>query len=616
MQDVKLSDLKWAIYCRKSSDSEDKQIESLPAQEKELREAAKRSGIKNIVKLFKESHSAFHPGRPDYNEMIRMVYSGEINAILVWAGNRIARNPVDAGACIYAMDQGKLLVVKTIGGTYFNTPDNKFALSIDFTVSKKSSDDKSVAVHRGNKHKFFENKEWGGPAKQGFINYIDPLTKKRDIKIDEERFDLLHQAGKQIANGKFTPLEALDWLNKDMGYRTLPQRKQGGGPLAETTFYNFLSDTFYYGVMRHKVDGIFQEGDHKYRKMFTKEEWDTIQIRLGKKSRSIQKKHDFPFKGVMSCGECGGFITAEKKVQIICSGCKTKFTKTAKRAECIKCGLRIDLMDDPTILNYTYYHCTKKVNKNCAQGWLEINELEKQVDQELQRFEIDPDFKDWAIKHLGELNENEVQQDKKLTKRNIDNYESLKSRLRRMTKHRFTDAYEESSLEEKEIYEDELKTLKDQIETVKNNIEIVDQKQYDWIDLSKKTFDFACYARYWFRNGDVKTKTQILEMLGSNLKLHNKEVLVNGDSLWWIIEKAKKEAKELGVWLEPTKKAGPVDFNAYLDPAIPTLLRDWESNPACEIMSLTCTVHYPARYCLHFSIQGSLQSRVNIIVTF
>jgi len=574
MQNINLPDLKWGIYCRKSSDSEDKQIASLPSQERELKELADRSGIKNIVRIFKESHSAFHPGRPDFNEMMAMVYSGEINAILVWAGNRIARNSVDSGTCIYSMDQGKLLAVKTIGGTYFNTPDHKFSLSIDFTVSKKSSDDLSAAVHRGNRDKFFERKEWAGPAKQGFINYIDPLTRKRDIQIDEDRFNLLQQAGKQIVNGKFTPLEALDWLNNDMGYRTLTQRKQGGGPLAETTFYNFLSDSFYYGVMRHKVDAIFQEGDHKYKKMFTKDEWDFLQIRLGKKSRSKQKKHDFPFKGVMSCGECGGFITAEKKIQIICPECKTKFTKTSNRTECIGCHLRIDLMNDPKILNYTYYRCTRKVNKNCTQKSLEINELEKQVDQELQKFEIDPDFKDWAIKHLGELNDNEMKQDDRATQRNVGNYESLKSGLRRMTKHRFTDAYEKSSSEEKEIYEEELESLKNQIKSVKDNIETVDQKQYDWIDLSRKTFEFACYARYWFHNGDVKTKTQILEMLGSNLKLYNKKVLVNEDNLWWIIEKAKKEVETLGITVEPTKKAGPIDFNAYLDPAIPTVLRD------------------------------------------
>ena len=600
MQDkLNLSELKWIVYCRKSSDSEDKQIESLPAQKKELLEAAKYSGIRNIVKIYTESHSAFHPGRPEFNEMMDLFKSGEANAVLVWAGNRISRNARDSGNFIYAMDQGLIKAVKTKGGVYFNTPEDKFALNIDFTVSKKSSDDLGVAVHRGNKQKFFENKEWSGPAKQGFINFTDSYTKKRDIKIDTERFNLLQQAGKDIVSGKFTPLEALDWLNIDMGYTTIPQRKQGGKSLAKTTFYNFLSDSFYYGVMRHKVEGRMEESDHKYPKMFSLDDWNIIQVRLGKKSRSKQKVHDFPFKGLMSCGECNGFVTAEEKWQIICPECKKKFAKTKKREACISCGLKIDQMKNPKILNYVYYHCTKKVNKNCTQGYLEKGVLEDQIDCELKRFEIDPDFKDWAIKHLGELNDQEAKQDERVTKKNAEKYDQLKSKLRRMTSYRFTDQYEESNIEEKDAYEGELKQLKTEIEATKGLMQVADEKQYDWIELSKKTFEFACYARYWFTKGDVKTKSQILQMLGQNLRLHNKKVLIDEDNLWWIIEKAKKEAEALGVSLEPTKMAGLSDINVYLDPAIPTLLRSWESNPACKIMSLTCTVHYPARFYCH-----------------
>jgi len=572
--DINLQELKWLVYCRKSSDSEDKQIESLPAQKKDMTEIAKYLGLKHIVKLYLESHSAFHPGRPGFNDMMQKLESGEANAVLVWAGNRISRNAKDSGDFIYAMDQGKIKAVKTKGGIYFNTPEDKFALNIDFTVSKKSSDDLGVAVHRGNRQKFFENKEWSGPAKQGFINFTDPIKKNRDVMVDENRFNLLQQAGKKIASGELTPLESLDWLNHDMGYRTLPQRKQGGGPLSETTFYNFLSDPFYYGVMKHKVDGVMQEGDHKYPKMFTHDEWSVIQIRLGKKSRSKQKKHDFPFKGVMTCGECNGFVTAEEKWQIICPECKTKFAKTNNRDACTNCGLRIDLMKNPTILNYVYYHCTKKVSKNCTQGYLEKGVLEQQVDQELQRFEIDPDFKDWAINHLGELNDQESQQDELATKRNTDNYESLKSKLRRMTAHRFTDNFDQSSTEEKEAYEAELETLKAEIEAVKGSMQDTDEKQYDWLELSRKTFEFACYARYWFEKGDVKTKSQILQLLGQNLKLHNKKVLVDEDNLWWLIEKTKEETDLLEISLEPTKMAGLSDINAYLDPAIPTLLRD------------------------------------------
>ncbi len=573
-KDLNLKELKWAIYCRKSSDTEDKQIESLPAQEKELKQLATQLGLRNIVFVYQESQSAFHPGRVFFNDLMEKIRVGEVNAVLVWGANRIARNSKDAGNFIYAIDEGKIKAIKTKGGIYTNTPEDKFALNIEFTVSKKSSDDLSVVVHRGNKYKFFENKEWSGPAKQGFINYTDPITKKRDLKLDKDRFNLIQKAGKKIASGEFTPLEALDWLNNDMGYRTIRQRKQGGGPLSKSTFYRIMGDPFYYGIMEHKVEGEMQSGKHKYKIMFTQDEWNIIQIRLGKKSRSKQKQHDFPFKDVMKCGECDGFVTAEEKWQIICPECKTKFAKTRNREKCTKCDLKIERMRDPTILHYIYYHCTKKVNKSCTQGYLEIGELEKQVDKELQRFEIDPEFKDWAINHISELNDRKADEDQQATERNTTNYENLKSRLRRMTKHRFSEAYEESTAEEKEIYEEELDLLKNQIESVKDAMQVSDQEQYDWIELSRKTFEFACYSRYWFQKGDLKTRTQILQLLGQNLKLYNKEVLVDEDNLWWLVEKGKKEMAKLDIRLEPTKKAGQSVFNELFNPAIPTLLRN------------------------------------------
>lgn len=594
-KNINLQNLKWIIYCRKSSDTEDKQIESLPAQVRELKELAKHEGYKHIVKVYQESHSAFHPGRPLFNEMMQKLYNGEADAVLTWAGNRIARNPIDAGAFIYAMDQGKITAIKTKGGRYFNTPEDKFALNIDFTVSKKSSDDLSEAVLRGNRTKFHENKEWGGHAKQGFINYTDPFTKKRDLKICEERFNLLQRAGKFIVNNDKTPLQTLDWLNITKGYTTVKMKKLGGGPLSESAFYKLLSDPFYYGLMIRKIDGQTCEEWHKYPKMFSKEEWDIIQIRLGKKSRSKQGNYDFAYKGPFICGECNGSITAENKWQIICPECKKKFAKTKTRTACPQCHLEIHKMEKPKLLHYIYYHCTKKVNEKCTQKSISLKKLESMIDTELMKFSLNPVLKDWLIDHLGDLNEAQIKEDEQDTKKNIKNYEELKSKLRRMTKSRFTDWFENASEEEKEAYEAELVNLKTSIEVVKQNINETDQTQQDWIELSKQTYNFAAYSRYWLANGDIETKTKIFNFLGSNPKLLNSELLIDGEKRWWFIEKAKQELRKLGIRLEPTKIAGESDKNAFLQPAIPTLLRDWESNPACEIMSLTCTVHYPAR---------------------
>ena len=62
----------------------------------------------------------------------------------------------------------------------------------------------------------------------------------------------------------------------------------------------------------------------------------------------------------------------------------------------------------------------------------------------------------------------------------------------------------------------------------KNGIEIeladVGQKHEEWMEFSVKTFNFARYARIWFKNGDLDTKRTIFACIGSNLFLKDKTV--------------------------------------------------------------------------------------------
>ena len=65
---IKSNSLRYFVYCRKSSDSEDKQIASLPEQIKELTEKAIKENLQ-VVDILQESRSAFHTGRPKFEEM-------------------------------------------------------------------------------------------------------------------------------------------------------------------------------------------------------------------------------------------------------------------------------------------------------------------------------------------------------------------------------------------------------------------------------------------------------------------------------------------------------------------------------------------------------------------
>ncbi len=100
-------------------------------------------------------------------------------------------------------------------------------------------------------------------------------------------------------------------------------------------------------------------------------------------------------------------VTAEEKHQLICSGCRYKFAYRNKD-RCPRCQTLIEQMNNPIVLHYTYYHCTKSKHVPCTQGSLEAKELERQIDAYLSCIQISERCRDWALKYLREFHEREI----------------------------------------------------------------------------------------------------------------------------------------------------------------------------------------------------------------
>ena len=144
--------MKCFLYARKSTDEPDRQMLSIESQVTELQEFAQKEHL-TIVEEFTESMTAKEPGRPIFNAMMERVGAQGIDAIVAWHPDRLARNSVDGGALIYALDSDVLSTLKFPTFWFENTPQGRFMLAVSFGQAKLYVDDLSVNIRRGIRQK-------------------------------------------------------------------------------------------------------------------------------------------------------------------------------------------------------------------------------------------------------------------------------------------------------------------------------------------------------------------------------------------------------------------------------------------------------------------------------
>ena len=74
---------RYMMYCRKSSESDERQIQSLPDQITNLTALVRQRGVELVGEPLQEQRTAKIPGRPIFGQLIQKIEDGDVNGIVL-----------------------------------------------------------------------------------------------------------------------------------------------------------------------------------------------------------------------------------------------------------------------------------------------------------------------------------------------------------------------------------------------------------------------------------------------------------------------------------------------------------------------------------------------------
>ncbi|MHB8256616.1 MAG: recombinase family protein [Acidiferrobacterales bacterium] len=486
------------LYARKSSESEDRQVQSIDDQLNRLTQLARDLHLQ-VTQVYTEARSAKKPdNRPLFSEMLRRIEKGDADGILCWQINRLSRNPIDSGRLGWMLQQGILRSIQTIDRQYL-PDDNVLLFSVESGMANQFIIDLKKNISRGLEGKIGR----GWRPSHVPLGYLNDKNNRTIVK-DPERFALVRKMWDLMLTGSYTPPQIRTIANKEWGFRTPAHKRGGGAELSNSVIYRIFANIFYTGLFEWR--GRQYPGKHEF--MVTLDEYDRVQTLLGRKGRPRPQSHRFAFTGIFRCGECGAMHTAEEK---------TKLIKTTGK-----------------IKTYVYYHCTRrKKGVECSQrNTLTVRELERQIEKEIEKYTILPEFKDWALRDVSERHDRAIADRAQIHATRQKSLVETQNALDNLMRMRYRDLIDD------ETFLRERNTLTNTLTQLKARLQESAGPSDRQMDLDERSFNFATYAHVSFLTGTPEEKKEILVALGQNQTIKDKKLSIEASD--WLVPIGKK----------------------------------------------------------------------------
>lgn len=293
------------IYTRLSQDRHGTS-ESTKRQEADCRALCRREGLE-VVRVFSdEDTSAYRGKRPEFTEMLKRI--DEVDALVYWKGDRLARRITDFGKVIDACEEHGVRLVSVIDPIDTSSPIGKGVALLLSAQAEQESFNSSTRIKRMHEDLAAKGKPHGGSRPFGYqaetIALPNGATRTRVLpRLDRREATAIRDGARRLLAGGSLRAIAKAW-NAD-GLRT----PQSGGEWTAATVSTVMKNPRIAGLRAHCGEIV---GEAEWPGIIDRGTYEQLNTMFTAR-RITNPRSSWAFAGLFRCGKCGGALTQETR---------------------------------------------------------------------------------------------------------------------------------------------------------------------------------------------------------------------------------------------------------------------------------------------------------------
>jgi site-specific DNA recombinase len=500
MKSIQYSSNSAVDYARVSSDEQEKEGFSIPAQTKLLKGYAAREGI-DVVKDYVDVETAKVPGRPGFNEMVEFFQQQSkikdpqrrCRILLVEKTDRLYRNLKDY-VTIDELDVEIHFVKEGVILSPESHSSEKFMHLIKVGMAKAYVENLGEEVKKGMREKA-EQGIWPCQAPTGYLNVVLPSGKK-GIEPDPVAAPIVSKMFEWYATSNYA-------FAKVARMAEAAGLKFGRKDNLAATVHNMLKNPIYYGDFRFV--GKMYRGIHT--PLVTRELWAHVQeVRKSRGTRKPRRvKHNFAFSNLIECGHCGCSLVGELKKQ-----------------------------------KYIYYHCTGYKGK-CDEPYVREEVLEERFTEVLRSLRFDDEILELVSSALRQSHVDEKQFHDEAIDRLQGEYKRLQNRIDQM----YIDKLDGRVTVE--FFDQKSEEWRQEQQAILHNLDQHQNANQSYLEEGVAILELANRAVELFEKQPASEKRLLLDFVVSNSTWANGELKVDFRQPFDLIAVGVTESKQMKV---------------------------------------------------------------------